>query len=157
MMADAADPHDLARFVEAQERNYDRALAEIRAGRKRSHWMWYVFPQLDGLGSSEMARRYAIKNVAEAEAYLSHPVLGPRLTECAEAVLGLEGRSAAEVFGSPDDLKLRSCATLFACVTPPGSVVDRLLAKYYGGERDGRTLRLLGLDAQGGRVTGGGR
>jgi uncharacterized protein (DUF1810 family) len=156
-MGGAGDPHDLARFVEAQDRNYDRALAEIRTGRKRSHWMWYVFPQLDGLGSSEMARRYAIKGVAEAQAYLSHPVLGPRLVECTEAVLDLEGRSAAEVFGSPDDLKLRSCATLFARVTPPGSIFDRLLAKYYGGERDDRTLRLLGTDAQGGSMTGGGR
>jgi uncharacterized protein (DUF1810 family) len=151
----AADPHDLGRFVEAQEGDYERALAEIRAGRKRSHWMWYVFPQLDGLGSSTMARRYAIRSLAEAEAYLRHPLLGPRLLECAEAVVGVEGRSAAEIFGPPDDLKLRSCATLFACVAPPGSVFDRLLAKYYGGVPDGRTLRLLGRDAEGGTATGG--
>src|SRR5262245_33973871 len=135
IMADASrpgtDPHDLDRFVQAQRSDYDRALAEIRAGRKRSHWMWYIFPQHDGLGSSSMAKTYAIKSVAEAEAYLRHPVLGPRLVECAEAVVGVEGRSAHEIFGSPDDLKLRSCATLFARVSPAGSVFERLLQKYY--------------------------
>lgn len=140
----ASNPHDLNRFLEAQEGDHERALAEVRAGRKRTHWMWYVFPQLDGLGSSDMARRYAIKSRAEAEAYLNHPVLGPRLVECAEAALAVEGRSALEVFGSPDDLKLRSCATLFAAVSPPGSVFERLLEKYYGGRRDEKTLRLLG-------------
>ena len=142
---DAGDAYDLGRFVEAQERTYDRALAEVRAGRKRTHWMWFVFPQLDGLGFSETARRYAIKSRAEAQAYLNHPVLGPRLVECVEAALGVEGRSATEVFGSPDDLKLRSCATLFACVTPPDSVFARLLTKYYNGVPDDRTLRLLGM------------
>jgi uncharacterized protein (DUF1810 family) len=140
----ASDPHDLNRFLEAQVSAHERALAEVRAGRKRSHWMWYVFPQLEGLGASDMARRYAIKSRAEAEAYLNHPVLGPRLVECAEAALAVEGRSALEVFGSPDDLKLRSCATLFAAVSPPGSVFERLLDKYYGGRRDEKTLRLLG-------------
>ena len=108
--------------------------------------MWYIFPQIDGLAFSSTSKRYAIKSVAEAKAYLAHSVLGPRLRECAEAVVGVEGRSAAAIFGSPDDLKLRSCATLFAYVSPPGSVFDRLLAKYYGGERDGKTLRLLGPD-----------
>src|SRR3954453_5628360 len=98
------DPHDLGRFVDAQRGDYERALAEIRGGRKRSHWMWYIFPQYDGLGSSSTARKYAIKSVAEAEAYLRHPVLGPRLVECAEAVVGVEGKSAHEIFGSPDDL-----------------------------------------------------
>jgi uncharacterized protein (DUF1810 family) len=142
---DAGDPHDLNRFVQVQEDDYEQALAEIRGGRKRSHWMWYVFPQIDGLGFSATSRRYAIKSLAEAKAYLAHPVLGPRLTECAEAALGVEGRSAYEIFGSPDDMKLRSCATLFACVAPAGSVFDRLLAKYFHGERDGKTLRLLGL------------
>ena len=139
------DPHDLHRFVQAQEDDYARALAEIRSGRKRSHWMWYVFPQLDGLGHSPTARRYAIKSLAEAKAYLAHPVLGPRLTEIAEAALGVEGRTASEIFGYPDDLKLRSCATLFACVSPPGSVFERLLGKYSQGERDAATLRLLGI------------
>ena len=112
------DPYDLRRFVRAQTDDYQRALAEIVSGRKRSHWMWYVFPQFDGLAFSATSKRYAIKSVAEAQAYLAHPVLGPRLLECAEAVVRVEGRSAAEIFGSPDDLKLRSCATLFASLTP---------------------------------------
>jgi len=134
---------DLDRFVEAQDGDYDRALAEIRRGRKESHWMWYVFPQIDGLGSSPTARRYAIRSRAEAEAYLDHPVLGPRLIEIAEAAAGVDAKSATDVFGHPDDLKLRSCATLFAAVSPPGSVFERLLEKYFGGEPDGATLRLL--------------
>lgn len=140
----AGDPHDLNRFVQAQAGDYERALAEIRNGRKRSHWMWYIFPQFDGLGFSPTSKRYAIKSVAEAKAYLAHPVLGPRLRECAEAVLGVEGRSAFEIFGSPDDMKLRSCATLFASVSPAGSVFHRLLDKYYQGEKDSQTLHLLG-------------
>lgn len=141
----AGDPHDLIRFVAAQMDDYERALAEIRGGRKRSHWMWYIFPQYDGLGSSSTAKRYAIRSVAEAEAYLRHPVLGPRLVECAEAVVGVEGASAHEIFGSPDDLKLRSSATLFARVSPPGSVFERLLHKYYPAGPDRETLRLLGV------------
>ena len=141
----AGDPHDLGRFVEAQRDDYQRALSEIRSGRKRSHWMWYIFPQLDGLGFSSTSRRYSIKSLAEAEAYLGHPVLGPRLVECAEAALQVEGRSAFEIFGSPDDMKLRSCATLFACVSPAGSVFHRLLDKYFQGGRDGKTLGLLGI------------
>ncbi len=140
----ANDPHDLGRFVQAQSDDYAQALDEIKAGRKRSHWMWYVFPQVDGLGSSSMARRYAIQSIAEARAYLDHPVLGPRLVEIAEAALGVEGRSASEIFGSPDDLKLKSCATLFASVSPPGSVFARLLERFFGGERDPKTLGLIG-------------
>lgn len=140
---DAADPYSLSRFVQAQAGDDDAALLEIRSGQKRSHWMWYIFPQYDGLGSSAMSKRYAIKSLAEATAYLRHPVLGPRLMECAEAALGVEGQSAAEVFGFPDDLKLRSCATLFAHVSGPGSVFERLLAKYFAGERDERTLHLI--------------
>ena len=136
------DPYDLNRFLRAQEIDYEQVVSEIRSGRKRSHWMWYVFPQIDGLGFSSVSRRYSIKSLEEARAYLEHPVLGPRLLECAEAVISIEGRSATEIFGSPDDLKLRSCATLFACVSPAGSVFDRLLGKYYGGERDARTLQL---------------
>jgi uncharacterized protein (DUF1810 family) len=139
-----ADPYDLARFVRAQEPDYDQALSEIRGGRKRSHWMWYIFPQFDGLGVSSTSRQYAIKSVAEAEAYLRHPVLGPRLLESVQAVLGVEGRSALEVFGSPNDMKLRSCATLFSCVSPAGSVFEQLLDRYFGGERDDKTLRLIG-------------
>ncbi len=142
----ADDPYDLDRFVRAQEEDYTQALSEIRAGRKRTHWMWYIFPQIDGLAFSATSKLYSIKSAAEARAYLSHPVLGPRLLECAEAVLAVEGRSAAEIFGSPDDLKLRSCATLFARVSAPGSVFERLLQKYYHGEPDGKTLRLLGTD-----------
>ena len=142
-MSDLADPHNLNRFLEAQEYDHARALSEIRAGRKRSHWMWYVFPQFIGLGASETSRRFAIKSVAEAEAYVRHPVLGPRLVECAEAVLGLEGLPAQDIFGSPDDLKLRSCATLFATVSPPGSVFARILDKYFLGEPDEQTLGLL--------------
>jgi uncharacterized protein (DUF1810 family) len=138
------DPYDLDRFVRAQERDYEQALSEIRSGQKRSHWMWYVFPQLHGLGFSSTAQKYAIRSVAEAEAYLRHPILGPRLVEIAEAAAGLERRSAVEVFGSPDDMKLRSCATLFARLSPAGSVFERLLVRYFDGEPDAATLRLLG-------------
>jgi uncharacterized protein (DUF1810 family) len=141
----ADDPYDLSRFVEAQQDDYEQALAEIRKGRKSSHWMWYIFPQFEGLGSSSMSRRYSIKCRPEAEAYLTHAILGPRLVECAEAALGVEGRSAFDIFGSPDDMKLRSCATLFATVSPAGSVFDRLLDKYFEGRRDGKTLHLLGI------------
>ena len=144
----AGEPHNLNRFVQAQADDYARALAEIKSGRKQSHWMWYMFPQFDGLGFSSTSKRYAIKSIAEAQAYLAHSVLGPRLIECAEAVLGIEGRSAFEIFGSPDDMKLRSCATLFAYVSPQGSVFERLIGKYYGGERGGKTLRLLELASE---------
>jgi len=144
--SDINDPHDLNRFVEAQEGDYENALAEIRSGRKRSHWMWYVFPQFQGLGFSSTSRRYAIKSLAEARAYLNHPVLGPRLLECVEAALSIEGRSAHDIFGSPDDMKLRSCATLFAHVSPAGSVFHRLLDKYFMGQQDDKTLQLLGIE-----------
>ncbi len=141
----AGDPFDLTRFVWAQADDYDQALSEIENGEKRSHWMWYIFPQFDGLGSSSTAMQYAIKSVAEAKAYLAHPLLGPRLVACAEAALGVAGRSASEIFGSPDDLKLRSCATLFAQVSATGSVFERLLDRFFQGKRDERTLRLLGV------------
>jgi uncharacterized protein (DUF1810 family) len=148
----AEDPHNLSRFVQGQEGDhkrghakYEQALAEIRSGRKCSHWMWYIFPQLDGLKSSSMCRRYGIKSLAEAEAYLANHVLGPRLRECAEAALGVERRSAFDIFGSPDEKKLKFCATLFACVSPAGSVFHRLLDKYFQGERDGKTLHVLGI------------
>jgi uncharacterized protein (DUF1810 family) len=139
------DPHHLSRFVQAQEGVYEQALSEISSGRKQSHWMWYIFPQFEGLGFSATSRRYSIKSIAEAEAYLSHPVLGPRLRECAEAALRVQGRTALAIFGSPDDMKLQSCATLFARVSPLGSVFDQLLDKYFRGDRDAKTLRLLGL------------
>lgn len=138
------DPFDLDRFVQAQADDYERAVAEIAAGRKVSHWMWYIFPQLAGLGTSHLAQRYAVRSLDEARAYLAHPLLGPRLIACAEAAIGVEGRTANDIFGFPDDLKLRSSATLFALVTPPGSAFERVLAKFYRGERDERTLALLG-------------
>jgi uncharacterized protein (DUF1810 family) len=141
----SGDPYDLERFIRAQEHDYARALSELKDGRKRSHWMWYVFPQLDGLAYSSMSRTYAIKSVQETEAFLKHSILGPRLLECAEVVMGVEGRTASEIFGSPDDMKLRSCATLFARVSPAGSVFERLLAKYYGGKADPKTIELLGV------------
>jgi uncharacterized protein (DUF1810 family) len=140
------DPYDLNRFLQAQERDYDQALQEIKSGRKRSHWMWFIFPQIDGLAFSSTSKHYAIKSLDEARTFLDHPILGSRLRECAEAVLAVEGQTAADIFGFPDDLKLSSCATLFACASEPGSVFDRLLAKYYGGDRDERTLKLLGRE-----------
>ncbi|HOG29730.1 MAG TPA: DUF1810 domain-containing protein [Vicinamibacterales bacterium] len=137
------DPYNLSRFVRAQEDDYPKALSELRRGRKRTHWMWFIFPQIEGLGDSPTSREYSIKSLAEARAYLAHPVLGPRLIECAEAVLGVEGRSAAEILGFPDDLKLRSSATLFARVAPSGSVFESILQKYFAGGPDAATLRLL--------------
>lgn len=150
MPASASDPYDLERFVEAQAGTYEQALAELRRGRKRTHWMWYVFPQLRGLGASALSHRYAIGSLEEARAYLAHPVLGPRLVECAEAVLAVQGRSARDIFGSPDDLKLRSSATLFAAVSPPGSVFHRVIDRYFGGQADDRTLALIGAARGGG-------
>ena len=135
------DLHDLERFVSAQRGVHEQALAEIRAGRKRSHWMWFVFPQLEGLGRSSMSQRYSIRSIEEARGYLNHPVLGPRLLECVNAVLAVEGRSAHAIFGSPDDMKLRSCSTLFAAVSPSGSAFHRLLEKYFEGVGDAETLR----------------
>ncbi len=137
------DVHDLQRFIAAQAGAYSDAIEELRAGEKRSHWMWYVFPQVAGLGSSSMAERYAIRSRGEAAAYLAHPVLGARLRECAEALLGVRGRSAREVMGYPDDLKLRSSMTLFAAVSPAGSAYQQVLDRYFGGERDERTVAFL--------------
>ncbi len=133
--------------MDAQERDYAQALAELRAGAKRSHWMWYVFPQFAGLGRSSTAQRYAIRSRAEAVAYLEHPLLGARIRECAAALLGHRDRSALEILGSPDDLKLRSSATLFAAVAP-GDLFGALLERYFDGEGDRETLRLL-RDAEG--------
>jgi uncharacterized protein (DUF1810 family) len=137
------DPYDLARFTHAQDRIYADVLAELRGGRKLTHWMWFIFPQIDGLGHSSTTRYYAIKSLDEARRYLSHPVLGPRLSECAETVLAVRGRSVSEIFGYPDDLKLKSSMTLFASVTGPDSVFGRVLDRYFHGERDARTLQLL--------------
>lgn len=143
-MTNNIDRHNLERFVRAQEDVHDRALAEIRAGRKQTHWMWFIFPQFDGLAFSAVSRQFAIRSVAEARAYLQHPVLGSRLVTCCKATVAVDAQSATAVFGHPDDLKLRSCATLFAAVSPPGSVFQQVLEKFFDGKPDSRTIRLLG-------------
>ena len=138
-----SDPHDLQRFLEAQDRVYTRVVAELRAGRKTSHWMWFVFPQVAGLGSSPMAQRYAIDSLDEARAYLAHPVLGPRLRECTQLLLDVNDVEIGEILGYPDDLKFRSSMTLFASVEGAPPLFDAALAKYFAGEPDSRTLELL--------------
>lgn len=142
-MSAASDPFNLARFVSAQEKVYPTVLAELRNGEKRSHWMWYIFPQIAGLGHSPTAQYYAIQSRDEAKHYLKHPILGPRLLECTAAVLSIKGRSAWEIFGSPDDLKLKSCMTLFAAVADPSSVFTQVLNVYFQGQSDQNTLRRL--------------
>jgi uncharacterized protein (DUF1810 family) len=137
------DPHRLKRFLEAQEGCYLRVLKELGSGRKTSHWMWYVFPQFRGLGSSGTAELYAIGSIEEARAYLADPVLGARLLECTRLVLAVEGRTAEQIFGFPDVLKFRSCATLFAEVAGPLSVFRDAIVKYYEGRPDERTLDLI--------------
>jgi uncharacterized protein (DUF1810 family) len=132
--------HDLARFASAQASVYDQALAELRAGRKRTHWMWFVFPQIAGLGASPTARRYAIASLAEARAYLADAVLGPRLIECAGALLAVEGRTAEQILGYPDDLKLRSSMTLFGRAAPEIEVFQEVLNRFYDGKPDPQTL-----------------
>lgn len=144
------DPFDLQRFIEAQDAGgaYDRALAELRAGEKRTHWMWFVLPQLAGLGSSPMARRYGITGLTEARAYLAHPVLGLRLRACVDAVNAVGGRTAHQIFGSPDDLKFRSCLTLFArAAGDQEAPFCAALATYYGGAEDPATVLGLGASA----------
>lgn len=135
---------NLQRFLDAQRADYPAALAEVTAGRKRSHWMWYIFPQVQGLGYSEMAHRYGIAGAAEAAAYLAHPVLGQRLLEISRALLALPGSNATTVMGSPDDLKLRSSMTLFAQVPGADAVFQAVLDKFFGGQPDTKTLQLLG-------------
>jgi uncharacterized protein (DUF1810 family) len=137
------DPYHLQRFISAQETTYAVALREIRSGRKRSHWMWFIFPQLAGLGRTDTARHYAIRSLDEARAYLAHPLLGPRLLEITEALLTVQGTSATDLMGQPDDLKLRSCLTLFASANPQQTVFQRALDAYFGGQPDRTTLRLL--------------
>lgn len=137
------DPFNLHRFVSAQDMVYDTVLAELRSGQKRTHWMWFIFPQIEGLGYSPTSKHYAIRSSEEARHYLNHPVLGRRLIECAETVLGIEGRSVSDIFGSPDDLKLKSSMTLFATIAPPDSVFAQVLGKYFDGKPDTRTLTLL--------------
>jgi len=142
---DRDDPYELKRFISAQKEVYDRVLAELRDGLKRTHWMWFIFPQIDGLGHSPTTIFYAIKSLDEARQYLSHPVLGARLVESAEAVLAVSGLSASDIFGHPDDWKLQSSMTLFALAAEPRSVFERVLEKYYQGKRDSRTLLILGI------------
>jgi uncharacterized protein (DUF1810 family) len=137
------DPHDLQRFLDAQAPVYAAVCGELRAGRKRSHWMWFIFPQLQGLGSSPMAQRYAIASLDEAKAYFAHPVLGARLRECASLVADIEGRSVGDIFGYPDDMKFRSSMTLFSRAAPDEAVFTDCLEKYFDGEPDRLTLDSL--------------
>ena len=146
------DPHRLERFVAAQDDGdvYGRAVAELREGRKAGHWMWFVFPQIAGLGRSEMAARFAITSMDEAKAYLEHPLLGPRLEECAGILTQLGGPSAREIFGVTDEMKLRSSMTLFACAAPDRPVFEQVLTQYFGGIPDSHTLRRLPPTDRGG-------
>jgi uncharacterized protein (DUF1810 family) len=139
------DPFDLQRFVDAQADVYEDVHDELHAGRKTSHWMWFVFPQLRGLGHSPMAQHYGIASLDEARAYLAHPVLGERLRECTRLVLRVDGRNVRAIFGSPDDFKFRSCMTLFGFAAPDEDVFAQALDRHFGGEPDPRTLELLGI------------
>ena len=143
MTSDRSDPFDLQRFVDAQNSIYDEVCAELRDGRKRGHWIWFVFPQLRGLGSSHMATVFGISSRQEAVAYLDHPVLGPRLRECTRLVNLVQGRAIGQIFGYPDDLKFRSSMTLFASVSSDSQVFEDALQKYFGGESDPLTLKRL--------------
>ncbi len=137
------DPYDLRRFTKAQRNTYDRVLTELRNGKKQTHWMWYIFPQIDGLGHSATSKRYAIKSIEEARQYLNHSVLGKRLLECVKVILAIEGHSISEIFGHPDDMKLKSSMTLFTCIPNSPSVLFRVLDKYFNGNRDVKTLQLF--------------
>lgn len=137
------DTFDLNRFIDAQRAVYPDVLEELRSGRKRSHWMWFIFPQLAGLGHSETARFYAISGAAEATAYLNNPLLGARLLECTRTVLEHSGQSARAMFGTPDDMKLRSCMTLFASVAPEQAFFQQVLERFFEGESDAKTIALL--------------
>jgi uncharacterized protein (DUF1810 family) len=139
----ASTTHDLQRFIDAQEPVYDEVCAELADGRKTSHWIWFIFPQLRALGRSGTAKRFGIADLAEAEAYAAHPLLGRRLRDCARMVLQVQGRSAHQIFGSPDDLKLRSCMTLFERAAPQEPVFAQVLERYYGAERDRLTLDVV--------------
>jgi uncharacterized protein (DUF1810 family) len=143
MSKQQSDPYDLNRFVEAQAKDYSQAISELRAGRKRTHWMWYILPQLKGLGLSQMALFYGIGSAAEARAYLAHPILGPRLIECVETMNRLRGLSAREVLGEIDAMKFRSCLTLFAAVSAEHSIFQTALDNYFGGVSDDATLARL--------------
>ena len=143
MAASGHSMTDLKRFLDAQENTYPEALAELKAGEKRTHWIWFVFPQVAGLGNSPMAIRYAINSREEAQDYLGHPVLGIRLRECASALLGVQGRTANEIMGFPDDLKLKSSMTLFAALSNADPAFRQVLGHYYQGEQDDKTLQIL--------------
>ena len=136
-------PHNLQRFITAQQNDYPTALAEIKQGRKRSHWMWYIFPQIAGLGFSETSRYYALKDIDEAQAYLNHPILGKRLIEICTELLKLPTNNATQIFGTPDDMKLRSCVTLFASLPDADPVFKQVLDKFFGGEGDKLTIQIL--------------
>ena len=137
------DPHNLQRFIDAQDPVYDEVVAELTAGKKTSHWIWFVFPQFDGLGRSGMARRYAIRSKEEALAHWNHPVLGARLRECIEKMMAIRGKTAFQILGTPDDLKFQSCLTLFATLAPNELLFKQALEKYYEGKVDTKTLELL--------------
>lgn len=139
------DPYNLDRYIEAQRGLFEQACSELRRGRKVGHWMWFVFPQIAGLGASAMSQRYAIQSLDEARAYLAHPVLGPRLREICGIVLGVQDRGVEEIFGYPDDMKLRSSMTLFARAVADDGMFVEVLRKYFGGVEDERTLELIGL------------
>ena len=142
------DPYDLSRFLRAQNPVYDQILTELRAGKKEGHWIWFVFPQLRGLGFSPKAEEFGISSYLEAAAYLRHPVLGPRLRECTQLVLSVEGRTIRQIFGSPDDMKIRSSMTLFRSITPHEMVFDDVLRKYFAGRPDTLTLERLSAEAE---------
>jgi uncharacterized protein (DUF1810 family) len=142
-MPTADDPFDLHRFVDAQAPVYERVLAELKNGRKQSHWMWFIFPQIAGLGHSQMAQRYAISSLREAEAYLKHAILGPRLLECTNLLLQVEDKSARVILGSPDDTKFRSCMTLFAHAAPEEQVFRAAIDRYFDGNEDQSTVERL--------------
>ena len=134
------DPFNLSRFITAQEGIYEQALAELKCGRKETHWMWFIFPQIEGLGISATSKHYSIKSRHEAQEYLQHPVLGKRLVECSNALLHIHGKTALGIMGFPDDLKLHSCMTLFAAISQPGSIFHQIINKYFQGQPDQRTV-----------------
>jgi uncharacterized protein (DUF1810 family) len=148
MTGNAEDPYELSRFVTAQNPVYERVCAELKAGDKRSHWMWFVFPQIAGLGTSFRAQHYAISGIDEARAYLAHPVLGARLRECIALVLAVEGRDIRQIFGDIDAQKFRSSMTLFAATAEDAGIFEDALAKFFGNARDELTLRILGLQGK---------
>ena len=138
------DSYNLKRFVDAQNPVYDQVCSELRKGDKTGHWMWFIFPQIQGFGYSQLARKFALSSLEEAQAYLAHPILGPRLIECTTLVTRITGRTIAEIFGYPDDLKFRSCMSLFAHAARENHIFDDALQKYFGGEYDPLTLQRLG-------------